>query len=136
VVNNPFLYQEGWGVHALKHSLTYSGGMSRGCVRTSAPVRSLGFSGFSPFTTPAVVETAAAIPFKELAQGNHEQLYSLKGEIVGRGVRQVLGFDLPVFPKRRFQHGATSESAFNERLGSDEEVYRSHFRSVFPSHRA
>ena len=33
VVNNRMLYQEGWGVEAIKHSLTYSGGYSRGCVR-------------------------------------------------------------------------------------------------------
>src|SRR6185369_4943871 len=33
VVNNRMLYQEGWGVESIKHSLTYSGGLSRGCVR-------------------------------------------------------------------------------------------------------
>ena len=33
VVNNRMLYQEGWGVESIKHSLTYSGGYSRGCVR-------------------------------------------------------------------------------------------------------
>ncbi|MEP6989619.1 MAG: asparagine synthase-related protein, partial [bacterium] len=32
VVNNLMLYQEGWGVESIKHSLTYSGGYSRGCV--------------------------------------------------------------------------------------------------------
>ncbi|MEQ1766461.1 MAG: hypothetical protein ABL859_03455, partial [Methylotenera sp.] len=37
VLNNLMLYQEGWGVHAIKHSLTYSGGQSRGHIRTSAP---------------------------------------------------------------------------------------------------
>ena len=37
VVNNSMLYQEGWGVESIKHSLTYSGGYSRGCVRTYAP---------------------------------------------------------------------------------------------------
>ena len=132
VVNNPFLYQEGWGVDALKHSLTYSGGMSRGCVRTSAPARAYGFSGFSPFTAPPVVEVAAAIPFKELAQGDHDRLYSLKGEIVSRGIRQVLGLEFPVFTKRRFQHGAISESAFKARLGGEEETYRAHFMSLFP----
>jgi asparagine synthase (glutamine-hydrolysing) len=132
VVNNPFLYQEGWGVDALKHSLTYSGGMSRGCVRTAAPVRLRGFRGFSPYTTPEVVELAAAIPFRDLAAGDHERLYGLKGEIVARGVRQVLGFELPVFPKRRFQHGATSESAFAARLGGEEATYRAHFVELFP----
>ena len=39
VVNNPLLYHEGWGVTALKNSLTYSGGLSRGYVRTCAPAR-------------------------------------------------------------------------------------------------
>jgi len=38
VVNNRMLYQEGWGVDSLKHSLTYSGGYSRGCVPV-LPVR-------------------------------------------------------------------------------------------------
>ena len=30
VLNNTMLYQEGWGVDRIKHSLTYSGGQSRG----------------------------------------------------------------------------------------------------------
>ena len=29
VVNNRMLYQEGWGVDSIKHSLTYSGGKGR-----------------------------------------------------------------------------------------------------------
>ena len=36
VVNNRMLYQEGWGVDSIKHSLTYSGGYSRACVRSYA----------------------------------------------------------------------------------------------------
>ena len=51
VVNNPLLYQEGWGVDRIKHSLTYSGGQSRGCVRTYAPLQRFGFVGTAP--TPA-----------------------------------------------------------------------------------
>jgi len=43
VVGNRMLYQEGWGIDAMKHSLVYSGGFSRGCVRTWAPARHLGF---------------------------------------------------------------------------------------------
>ena len=42
VIDNLMLYQEGWGVGRIKHSLTYSGGLSRGYVRTycaSAPAR-------------------------------------------------------------------------------------------------
>ena len=37
VVDNLMLYQEGWGVGRIKHSLTYSGGLSRSYVRTYAP---------------------------------------------------------------------------------------------------
>ncbi|MBV9850861.1 MAG: asparagine synthetase B family protein, partial [Armatimonadetes bacterium] len=44
VLRNPLLYQEGWGVDAIKHSLTYSGGLSRSYVRTYAPARRCGFS--------------------------------------------------------------------------------------------
>jgi asparagine synthase (glutamine-hydrolysing) len=131
VVNNPLLYQEGWGVDRIKHSLTYSGGLSRGCVRSAAPARRFGFVGFSPYTSPALVELASAIPFAELADGDHEKLYALKGELVGRGVRQVLGFEMPRFPKSRFQHGATSAAAFAERLAGDDAAYRTHFLRVF-----
>ena len=41
VINNPMLYQEGWGVGKIKHSLTYSGGLSRSYVRTYAPGEAL-----------------------------------------------------------------------------------------------
>ena len=53
VVDNLMLYQEGWGVGRIKHSLTYSGGLSRSYVRTYAPARRYGFDGFSPYTRPA-----------------------------------------------------------------------------------
>ena len=75
VVNNPMLYQEGWGVDCVKHSLTYTGGQSRGCVRTHAPLRRLGFTGFSPYTRPSVVAIAGSIPFAELCDGSIETLY-------------------------------------------------------------
>ena len=52
VVNNRMLYQEGWGCESLKHSLVFSGGYSRACVRTYASLRRHGFVGFSPFTCP------------------------------------------------------------------------------------
>ena len=43
VVDNLMLYQEGWGVSRIKHSLTYSGGLSRSYARTYAPARRYGF---------------------------------------------------------------------------------------------
>ena len=131
VVNNSMLYQEGWGVGAIKHSLSHSGGLSRGCVRGFAPLADCGFLGFSPFTRPAVVAAAEAIPFAPLTEGSHEKLYALKGEILRRGVKRHTGFDLPSFPKRRFQHGAVPEEAFRRRFSAGAEAYRRHFLSVF-----
>ena len=130
VVNNRMLYQEGWGVESIKHSLTYSGGLSRGCVRGYACSRSYGFTEFSPYTRPSVITVAEAIPFAELTKGSHERLYALKGEIVSRGVRAVLGVEMPVFPKRRFQEGALEEAEAGRLFPRDESRYRSHFESL------
>jgi len=58
VVHNLMLYHEGWGVGRIKHSLTYSGGLSRGYVRTYAPARQMGFDAFSPFTRPSVINVS------------------------------------------------------------------------------
>jgi len=127
VVSNPLLYQEGWGVGRMKHSLTYSGGQSRSYSRTYAPLRRLGFEGFSPFTRPSVIEVAEAIPFAEMAAGNVARLYALKGEVVTRGVRVVTGLAMPAFPKRRFQHGALPADEAARRLSHGEAAYRSHF---------
>ena len=131
VVNNRMLYQEGWGCESLKHSLVFSGGYSRACVRTYASLRRHGFVGFSPFTGPPVVAAAEAIPFAQLAQGETARLYALKGEVVGRGVRSVLGFDMPIFPKRRFQHGAAAPEAMGYLHAGGEAAYRSRFLAQY-----
>jgi asparagine synthase (glutamine-hydrolysing) len=127
VVNNRMLYQEGWGVEAIKHSLTYSGGLSRGVVRGYAPLARHGFRGFSPHTRPAVIAAAEAIPFAALTAGSTARLYALKGEIVRRGVQALTGIEMPVFDKRRFQDGAVARGSFAARFGRDPEVYRRHF---------
>jgi len=131
VINNPMLYQEGWGVGKIKHSLTYSGGLSRSYVRTYATARHYGFSGFSPYTMPSVIAVAEAIPFVELTDYDVERLYALKGEVVSRGVHAVTGFKMPVFPKRRFQHGALSEDALRQRLPYRETEYRNRFLALY-----
>jgi asparagine synthase (glutamine-hydrolysing) len=131
VVDNLMLYQEGWGVGRLKHSLTYSGGLSRSYVRTYAPGRRYGFSGFSPYTRPAVLELAEGIPFASLTGYDVPTLYALKGEIVRRGMKAVTGLDMPIFEKRRFQHGALPEEALRGRLGSDENDYRRRFHGLY-----
>jgi asparagine synthase (glutamine-hydrolysing) len=133
VVHNQMLYQEGWGVGKIKHSLTYSGGLSRGYVRTYAPARRYGFEGFSPFTRPDVIEVAEGIPFIELTQYEVPTLYSLKGEIVSRGVKAVTGQQLAVFPKRRFQHGAVQREVLQARLPEQEALFRRQFLSLYQS---
>ncbi|MFM8578620.1 MAG: asparagine synthase-related protein [Planctomycetaceae bacterium] len=124
VLGNLMLYQEGWGVDAIKHSLTYSGGQSRGHVRSYAPAATLAFRSFSPYTLPDVIEVAEGIPFVELTGWDHERLYALKGEIMGRGVRQVTGVDMPIHPKRRFQVGIVSGGDTAPLFPSDGAVYR------------
>ena len=127
VVSNRMLYQEGWGVDAIKHSLIYSGGLSRGCVRGYAPAQQYGFEIVSPCTSPRVVSVAEAVPFDGLTERSHERLYALKGEVLSRGVEQVLRRQLPVFPKRRFQHGAMTERTFQQIFDEDADHYRRHF---------
>jgi asparagine synthase (glutamine-hydrolysing) len=131
VINNPMLYQEGWGVGKIKHSLTYSGGLSRSYTRTYAPAHHYGFQGFSPFTRPSAIAAAEAIPFIALTEYNVPALYALKGDIVSRGVRALTGFSMPVFPKRRFQHGALPAGTLRERLPFRETEYRGKFLSLY-----
>ncbi len=131
VVNNPLLYQEGWGVGRMKHSLTYSGGHSRSYTRTYAPAKRCGFEGFSPFTRPRVIEAAEAIPFAALSQSDHEKLYALKGEIVSKGVEALTGWRMPVFPKRRFQRGALPVGELPRRFPFGEADYRMHLLSQY-----
>ena len=84
-----------------------------------APASALGFNAFSPFSVRSVIAAAAAIPFEQVlrrpvppklhrSEGGIERLYSLKQEVVSAGVRAVLGIEMPVNPKRRFQDGAGS----------------------------
>ena len=131
VVNNLMLYQEGWGVGRIKHSLTYSGGLSRSYTRTYAPARSFGFEGFSPFMRPAVVAVAEGIPFAALSEMSVDRLYSLKGEVVRRGIKAHFGVDMPVFTKRRFQHGAIPVEGLRRRLGPVESDYRRQYLAIY-----
>ena len=131
VINNRMLYQEGWGLGTMKHSLTYSGGLSRSYARTYAPARHFDFEGFSPFTRPLVIEQAEGIPFITLTNYDVDKLYQLKGEIVGRGVATVTGFKMPIFSKRRFQHGAVPVERLRQRLSGREPEYRKQFLALY-----
>jgi len=131
VVNNRMLYQEGWGLGTIKHSLTYSGGLSRSYTRTYAPAHHCGFEGLSPFTRPAVIEQAEGIPFIDLTQYDVEKLYQLKGEIVRRGVKAVTRFEMPIFAKRRFQHGALPADRLRQSVSGGEPEYRKQFLGLY-----
>ncbi len=131
VVNNLMLYQEGWGVGRIKHSLTYSGGLSRSYLRTYAPARHFGFAGFSPFTRPNVIDVAEGIPFETLTDLSVEKLYALKGEIVARGVKAITGITMPVFTKRRFQHGAVPVERLRQQTSGEESEYRKQFLGFY-----
>jgi asparagine synthase (glutamine-hydrolysing) len=131
VVNNLMLYQEGWGVGRIKHSLTYSGGLSRSYARTYAPARRYGFEGLSPYTRPNVISVAEGIPFSTLSEMSVDKLYPLKGEIVSRGIKGLTGLDMPVFPKRRFQHGAVTVDRLRNRLPARELQYREQFLALY-----
>jgi len=110
VLRNPMLYQEGWGVENMKHSLTYSGGLSRAYVRTYAPAKKYGFEALSPYTMRSVMAAALAIPFETVLDGSVEKLYALKQNVVQAGIKSVIGIDMPAYPKRRFQDGVGGES--------------------------
>ena len=131
VVNNLMLYQEGWGVGRIKHSLTYTGGLSRSYARTYAPARRYGFEGLSPYTRPNVIAVAEGIPFATLSEMSVDRLYSLKGEIVSRGIKTLTGLEMPVFQKRRFQHGAIAVDRLRNRLPSQELQYRKQFLAMY-----
>lgn len=131
VLNNLMLYHEGWGVDKMKHSLTYSGGLSRGYMRTYTPADRLGFEAFSPYTLENVIEIAEGIPFIELTDWDHEKLYELKGRVVSSGVKAVTGMEMPVFTKRRFQHGVSSMETFRKHFPEKETDYRKEFLAIY-----
>jgi asparagine synthase (glutamine-hydrolysing) len=131
VLNNLMLYHEGWGVESIKHSLTYSGGLSRGYMRTFSPADKLGFEGFSPYTLPNVIEISEGIPYINMTNWDHQKLYDLKGRIVFEGVKAITGIEMPVFEKRRFQHGAASQEDFNKHFPEKEITYRKEFFSKY-----
>jgi asparagine synthase (glutamine-hydrolysing) len=110
ILRNPMLYQEGWGVDAIKHSQTFSGGLSRSYIRTYAPAAKYGFTAFSPYSVRSVIAEAVALPFEDVLGGSVERLYTLKADVVRAGVKAVTGIDMPIHPKRRFQDGAGGDT--------------------------
>ena len=78
-----------------------------------------------------VIEIAESIPFIELTEWDHRKLYELKGEVIRRGIKSVCDIDMPVFEKRRFQHGAASREGFSAIFPKDEADYRFEFLNAY-----
>jgi asparagine synthase (glutamine-hydrolysing) len=62
---------------------------------------------------------------------DHEKLYELKGQVVASGVKTVTGIEMPVFTKRRFQHGVASRDTFNKHFPEKEIDYRREFLAIY-----
>lgn len=60
-----------------------------------------------------------------------DALYSLKGEVVSRGIRALTGIEMPVNEKRRFQHGALPQADLHTRIPADERALRRQFLSLY-----
>jgi len=80
---------------------------------------------------PNVIEVSEGIPFIELTDWNEEKLYSLKGDIVRRGVKAITGLNMPTFEKRRFQRGAVESQTFQEIFPETESQYRDTFAELY-----
>jgi asparagine synthase (glutamine-hydrolysing) len=100
-------------------------------MRSYSTADQLGFESFSPYTLPAVIEISEGIPYIEMTQWDHKKLYDLKGRIVSLGVKAVTGIDMPVFEKRRFQHGAGPMKNFGNIFPEKEIAYRKEFLSNY-----
>ncbi len=100
-------------------------------MRTYTTTDTMGFNSFSPYTLANVIEIAEGIPFIELTDWDHEKLYALKGQVVASGVLAITGMEMPVFEKRRFQHGAASKAAFQAHFPEKELDYRKEFLSIY-----
>ena len=84
-----------------------------------------------------MIEVAEGIPFIELTDWDHDRLYKLKGEVVARGIKAVTGLSMPVFEKRRFQHGAVKADRSRNLFPESPQAYRRIFQTVFdaePAH--
>jgi asparagine synthase (glutamine-hydrolysing) len=78
-----------------------------------------------------VIAVAEGIPFIEMTDYSVERLYELKGEIVSRGVEGLTGMKMPVFPKRRFQHGAMPVDVLRRHTLAREADYRQRFLGLY-----
>jgi asparagine synthase (glutamine-hydrolysing) len=132
VLNNPLLYHEGWGIDSIKHSLTYTGGFSRGVSRGFAPARAFGFLPLSPHAMRPAIAAALAAPLRDLVGEDPQLLAALKRRVVEAGL-EARGVRLPIAEKRRFQQGAVSAENFRALAASRAELRAIHERRFGPA---
>ncbi len=129
VVDNLMLYQEGWGVGRIKHSLTYSGGLSRSYIRTYAPARRYGFDGIQSLHTtccdrgrrrnPVCLAHAVRRAVTLCAQGR-DRVSRREG---GHRLRDAGVSEAPL-PARRYPRGRDARSHRSGRSGESTCVLR------------
>lgn len=111
VLAQPFLYLLGYPRQKLAFNPVFSAGLSRAYTRTFNPARKFGVRTFSPLIDRRVIDVGRRIPLARLAP-NPQALHVLRGEAVRSGIKSILGIDLPVFPKARFQEGCAADPRF------------------------
>jgi len=79
ILKNPLLYQEGWGVDAIKHSQCYSGGLSRSYARTGAAP---GLLGLQPVHDAVGDRRGGVHPIRGAAPG--ERRAAVRAQVAGR----------------------------------------------------
>ena len=102
VIDNLMLYQEGWGVGRIKHSLTYSGGLSRSYVQQHAPGADMASPASVRMRSRRVIEVAEGIPF---GPDRLRRAEPLRAQGRDREPRRQghHGSTCRLLPKRRFQ---------------------------------
>lgn len=104
VYQDPFLFLLGYERSKLAFNPVFSSGLSRAYTRTFNPGREFSVRGFSPLIDRRLVDFSQRLPLRQIAP-TPEELHSLRTKVVRTGIKEVLGINLPVFPKTRFQEG-------------------------------
>ncbi len=95
-----------------------------------APARASASRASAPSPGRRSIAVAEAIPFAALTGGDTRGSTRSRARSSALGVEAVMGVAMPVFAKRRFQHGALAATEAR-RLAFGESRYREHFLSLY-----
>ena len=132
VLNNLMLYQEGWGVDKIKHSLTYSGGQSRGTRQVLRPLPAVQLQRSKSIRTSQRHRSGRRHPLHRsdrlerssivcIKRGDHQQRRKSHYRVRYAGIRKNAAFN-----SEQLQRAPLS-SCFPQ----DETEYRSYFYSLY-----